>query len=106
MVSNLVGNRLAELRRQWRWEQIEAFRVEPAVGSHFLRAQIDGQWIDVLRRPGDVSRELTDLVGRLNARRGRIRELRGGAENGRDKSQVTDGYAVTVPKRKIPHRCE
>ena len=68
MVGDLAGNRRPERRRQWRWEQIEAFRVEPAVGSHFLQVQVDGQWIDVLRRPGDVARELTDLVGRLNAR--------------------------------------
>ena len=67
MVSNLVGNRRPECRREWRWEQVEAFRVEPAVGSHFLQAQVAGQWIDVLRRPGDVTREVTDVVGRLNA---------------------------------------
>jgi hypothetical protein len=62
-----AGHRRPERRRQWPWEQIAAFRVEPAVGSHFLQAQVDGQWIDVLRRPGDVTRELTDLAGRLNA---------------------------------------
>ena len=62
-----AGNRRPECRRQWPWEQIEAFRVEPAVGSHFLQVQIDGQWSNVLRRPGDATRELTDLVGRLNA---------------------------------------
>ena len=68
VVGNLVGDRRSGHRREWRWEQIEAFRVEPAVGSHFLQVQVDGQWIDALRRPGDVARELTDLVGRLNAR--------------------------------------
>ena len=36
MVDILVGNRRPERRRQWPWEQIEAFRVEPTVGSHFL----------------------------------------------------------------------
>jgi ATP-binding cassette subfamily B protein len=66
-VSSPVGNQRPEQRRQWRWEQIEALRVEPAVGSHFLQVQIGGQWLDVLRRPGDVTRELTDLVARLNA---------------------------------------
>ena len=68
VVGNLVGDRRPERRREWRWEEIEAFRVEPAVGSHFFQVQVDGQWIDALRRPGDVARELTDLVGRLNAR--------------------------------------
>ena len=67
-VSNLAGSQTPERRRQWRWEQIEAFRVEPTVGSHFLQVQVEGQWIDALRRPGDVAQELTDLVGRLNAR--------------------------------------
>src|SRR5271166_987759 len=43
-VSNLVGNRQAQPQRHWRWEHIEAFRVQPAVGSHFLQVQIDGQW--------------------------------------------------------------
>ena len=82
MVDILVGNRRPECRRQWPWEQIEAFRVEPTVGSHFLQAQVDGQWIDVLRRPGDVTRELTDLVGRLNVRCHQDIPTPGGAENG------------------------
>ena len=81
-------------RRQWRWEQIEAFRVEPAVGSHFLQVQVDGQWIDVLRRPGDVTRELTDLVGRLNARcRQDFRATPGGAEDGARRRHL-DGPVV------------
>jgi hypothetical protein len=83
MVDTLVGNRGPKRRRQWPWERIEAVRVEPTVGSHFLQAQVDGQWIDVLRRPGDVTPELTDLVARLNARcRHDFRATPGGAENG------------------------
>ena len=83
MVDTLVGNRRPERRRQWCWQQIEAFRVETAVGSHFLQVQVDGQWTDVLRRPGDAVCELTDLVGRLNARcRQDFRATPGGAKNG------------------------
>ena len=70
MVADPLDDRPPERRRKWRWEQIEAFRLEPSVGSHFLQVQVAGQWIDVLRRPGDVSQDLTDLVGRLNARCG------------------------------------
>ena len=67
MVGNLAGSPRAQSQRQWHWDQIESFRADPAVGSHFLRAQVDGQWIDVLRRPGEPVREFTDLVARLNA---------------------------------------
>jgi ATP-binding cassette subfamily B protein len=100
MVSDLVGNRQPERRRQWRWEQIEAFRVEPAVGSHFLQVQVDEQWIDVLRRPGDAARELTDLVGRLNARCGQdFRETAGGSENAtRRRSDVRLGDSRSETK--------
>ena len=94
MVSTLVGNRRPEHRREWRWEQIEAFRVEPTVGSHFLQVQVDGQWIDALRRPGDVARELTDLVGRLNARcRQDFRATPGEAKNGARQRHL-DGRSV------------
>jgi ATP-binding cassette subfamily B protein len=45
-----------------------------------------------LRRPGDVTRELTDLVGRLNARcRQDFRATPGGAENGA-RRQNLDGW--------------
>ncbi len=92
MVDTLAGNRRPERRRQWRWEQIEAFRVGTAVGSHFLQVQVDGQWIDVLRRPGDVARELTDLVPRLNVRcRQDFRATPGGAENGARRRNL-DGW--------------
>ncbi|MGO9113039.1 MAG: DUF1854 domain-containing protein [Thermoguttaceae bacterium] len=79
----IVSNRRTEHRQEWPWEQIEAFRLEPTVGSHFLKVQVDGQWSDVLRRPGDVTLELTDLVGRLNARcRQDLRVTPNGVENG------------------------
>ena len=92
MVDTLAGNRRPERRRQWRWEQIEAFRVGTAVGSHFLQVQVDGQWIDVLRRPGDVTRELTDLVPRLNVRcRQDFRATPCGAENGARRRNL-DGW--------------
>ena len=91
MVGNLPSNRRPACRREWRWEQIEAFRVEPTVGSHFLQVQVDGRWIDVLRRPGDVACELTDLVGRLNARcREGFRATPGGEKNG-TRRQHLDG---------------
>ena len=105
MVGNLAGNRRPERRRQWRWEQIEAFRVEPAVGSHFLQVQVDGQWIDVLRRPGDVTRELTDLVGRLNARcRQDFRATPGGAENGARRRNLDGWPCDSRPETKTPPR--
>lgn len=78
----MVSNPRPERQRDWRWTQIEAFRMEPTIGSHFLQVQVDGQWIDVLRRPGDVTRELTELVGRLNARCSRDScEIPGGAQD-------------------------
>ncbi|MGA2254505.1 MAG: DUF1854 domain-containing protein [Thermoguttaceae bacterium] len=105
MVSNLVGNRRRERRREWRWEQIEAFRVGPAIGSHFLQVQVDGQWIDVLRRPGDVARELTDLVGRLNARcRQGFRTTPDGAEDGARRWHVDGRLCDSRPETKNPPR--
>ena len=40
--------------RQWRFDQIGGFRVEPSIGSCFLQARVDQRWVDVLRRPGSV----------------------------------------------------
>ena len=105
-VGNLAGNQRTQRRRQWPWEQIEAFRVEPAVGSHFLQLQVDGQWIDVFRRPGDASQELTDLVGRLNARcRQDFRALPGGAENEKRRPHVDDSPCGGRSEIKTPPRC-
>ncbi len=101
MVSNLAGNQPPERRREWHWEQIEAFRVEPTVGSHFLQVQIDGQWIDALRRPGAVTRELTDLVGRLNARgRQDFRATPGGAKNGARRQHLNGRLCDSSPETK------
>lgn len=107
MVGNLVGTRRSGHRREWRWEQIEAFRVEPAVGSHFLQAQVNGQWIDALRRPGNVARELTDLLGRLNARcRQNFRATPGEAKNGKRKPRRIAARAIAARRRRLPRRCE
>ncbi len=101
MVGNLVGTRRSGHRREWRWEQIEAFRVEPAVGSHFLQAQVNGQWIDALRRPGNVARELTDLLGRLNARcRQNFRATPGEAKNGKRKPRPDRCSRDSRPEKK------
>ena len=105
MVDTLVGNRRPQRRRQWRWEQIEAFRVETAVGSHFLQVQVDEQWTDVLRRPGDAVRELTDLVARLNARcRQDFRATSGGAENGARRRNLDGWPRDTRRETKTPPR--
>ena len=81
-----AGNRRPERRRQWPWEQIEAFRVEPTVGSHFLQVQIDGRWSRRLapagRRDAGIDRsggptQCTLPRGHAEARRGgRNRETR------------------------------
>jgi ATP-binding cassette subfamily B protein len=103
VVSNLAGNRPPDPRREWRGEQIGAFRVEPTVGSHFLQVQVDGQWIDALRRPGDVARELTDLVGRLNARcRQDSRATPGGAKNGARRQHPDGRLRDSGPEKKTP----
>ena len=79
--------------------------MEPTVGSHFLQVQVDGQWIDVLRRPGDVTRELTDLVGRLNARcRQDFRATPGGAENGARRQNLDGWRCDSRPETKTPPR--
>ena len=99
-----ISNRRPELRRHWRWEQIEAIRVEPSVGSHFLQVQVDRQWIDVLRRPGDAARELTDLAARLNARcRQGFRATAGGAEN-EDRRRQGDRLGDSRPATKTAPR--
>lgn len=56
-----------EKRREWRLSEIEGFRLEPSIGSCFLQAQVDGNWVDVLRCPGNADRQLIELVDRLNA---------------------------------------
>lgn len=56
------------LQREWSFSEIDGFRIEPSVGSCFLQAQLEGEWVDVLRCPGSVDRQLTELVDRLNAR--------------------------------------
>ena len=78
-VSNLADDRQPKPLRRWLWDQVDAFRIEVAVGSHYLQVQVDGQWLDALRRPGDVRGNVTDLVGRLNGRcRKDFRELSNG----------------------------
>ncbi len=59
--------------RQWRFDQIGGFRVEPSIGSCFLQARVDQRWVDVLRRPGSVDPRLRELADRLAMRCGRER---------------------------------
>ena len=66
--SVLVSNGRAALPRAWRFDQTERFRVEPSTGSCFLQARQGGEWIDVLRCPGNADRGLSELADRLNAR--------------------------------------
>jgi ATP-binding cassette subfamily B protein len=62
--------------RKWPLERLERFRIDPAVGSYFLQARIDGRWTDLLRFSGRTSAEAVDLVARLNehGHKGRRRE--------------------------------
>jgi len=64
----LFGEDFEERRGEWQFDQIAGFRIEPTVGSCFLQAQIDGQWVDVLRRAGAADAAIADLVRRLNDR--------------------------------------
>ena len=61
------GEKSREERRAWPLEQIQALRVEPAVGSCFLHAELDGRWVDVFRCPGNVPSELTQFVEQFAA---------------------------------------
>jgi ATP-binding cassette, subfamily B, bacterial len=63
-----VRNGAPGFPRNWRFDQVEAFRLEPTIGSCFLQAQVDKRWVDVLRISGGVDQKLTDLAGQLNAR--------------------------------------
>ena len=62
----IVYNSSFQIQREWRFERIEAFRVEPTVGSCFLQAQTDGHWVDILRQPGSANQQLIDMIARLN----------------------------------------
>ena len=71
--------------RQWRFDQIGGFRVEPSIGSCFLQARVDQRWVDVLRRPGSVDPRLSELADRLAMR------------CGHDRSAEQDGQAAVLP---------
>ena len=53
--------------RRWRLDEIDGFRVQPAIGSCFVQARTGGQWIDLLRRPGGSDPQLAESLARLNA---------------------------------------
>jgi ATP-binding cassette subfamily B protein len=55
-------------QRQWRLDDIQEFRIEAAVGSCFLQANVQGRWDDVIRVAGEDDGVLGELVERLNAR--------------------------------------
>jgi ATP-binding cassette subfamily B protein len=63
----IVSNARPESRQQWRLGEIEGFRVQPAIGSHFIQGRVTGQWMDLLRRPGAADQQVTKLVERLNS---------------------------------------
>jgi ATP-binding cassette, subfamily B, bacterial len=75
-----VTNENREKKREWLLSEVQGFRVESAVGSSFLQASLDGRWIDVLRRPGNIDQPLMALVNKLNAR---CVSLRQSEESGR-----------------------
>jgi ATP-binding cassette subfamily B protein len=61
------GEQPREERRTWPLERIQALRVEPAVGSCYLQAEVEGRWVDVFRCPGNVPAELTEFVDQFAA---------------------------------------
>jgi len=62
------GESLREKLREWELSAVDGWRLSPSVGSCFLQIQVKGQWVDVLRFPGDVTQSLADLVDSLNTR--------------------------------------
>lgn len=56
-----------QVRRRWRLDCVSAARVESTIGSSFLQIEVDGQWSDVVRRPGIDDEELATLVAPLEA---------------------------------------
>jgi ATP-binding cassette subfamily B protein len=63
-----VGNGRPDKQRIWPLEEIDGFRIQPTVGSCFLQGRIKGDWVDLLRRPGNADPQLADATERLNAR--------------------------------------
>ncbi|MCE5268068.1 MAG: ABC transporter ATP-binding protein/permease [Planctomycetaceae bacterium] len=67
--SLVISNGCPKKQRQWPLDGVAGFRVLPVVGSCFLQGQIAGQWVDLLRRPGQADAHLVQTVDRLNAER-------------------------------------
>lgn len=44
--------------RHWERSTVAAVRIEPAFGSYFVQALVAGQWIDLLRAPGEPPADL------------------------------------------------
>ena len=61
-----VWNGNGQKLREWRWDEVDEFRIEPSLGSSFLQARVGGQWIDLLRRCGGVDAALAESVTWLN----------------------------------------
>lgn len=70
-----VSNGHIDRNREWPFDEIEEFRVEPSVGSCFFQAKVKGRWVDVLRRPGNLDQQLLTLADRLNAKRNSFQDV-------------------------------
>jgi ATP-binding cassette subfamily B protein len=55
-------------RRTIRFDRVDQFRIETAVGSCFLQVLIKGKWRDLLRWPGKADESFLDLLSKLSAR--------------------------------------
>ncbi len=92
-----------QLAHQWSRGEIEAFRVQSGVGSHFIQARIGGQWTDLLRRPGGVDHESTEFIGKLSTDNGLARPIgsaeRSGAASGSDATPATNAAGGQPPVR-------
>lgn len=109
----VVNNGHPDAQWQLRLDEIDGFRVQPAIGSHFIQAQRDGKWIELLRRPGGVDAQLTACVARLNAACQRSRHFEGTQQPRSERRQIRenqggdDGHqrraADSQPKRMASH---
>ena len=97
----VVSNTRPESREEWRLAEIDAFRVQPAIGSYFIQARMAGRWTDLLRRPGAADQQVTEFIDRLNAKSqgdGRARE-----SSSRGAAGEPAGVGDAPPRRMVAH---
>jgi ATP-binding cassette subfamily B protein len=96
--SLILSNGRPDSQRHWRLEEIDGFRVQPAIGSCFIQGRLAGQWTDLLRRPGAADARLTEWIAHLNAQ---ARLSRSAEDSGRladaRQSVLSSGSAAGQP---------